>query len=105
VAEVTLSIGGFQYRIACRDGDEANFLELGQMVDARVEQARAAVGPVSETRQLMMAALLFADEAREAAKSTAPESPTDTVSPDTAEGIATRLEQLASALELRFNQA
>lgn len=116
MAEVSLPIGGRRYAVACRAGGEDHLLSLAARVDAKVDEARAAVGTPSEVRQLLFAALLLADEANEAneanqaaqrqgAAPVAPPAPV-TPTPDPAlvgalAAIATRMESLADALEQR----
>ena len=72
MAEVTLSVGGYHYKLACRDGEEAHLQRLGEMVNAKAVEARSAVGNASEVRQLLLSALLFADETLERSQGDAP---------------------------------
>jgi len=65
MAQVSLSIGGRSYDLACRDGEEEHLRALGAIVDARVADAGRAVGGGNEARQLVMAALFLADELSE----------------------------------------
>ncbi len=94
MAEVTLSIGGHSYQMACRTGEEAHLLKLGDIVDARVKEAQETVGATNEVRSLLFASLLFADEAQDAAPppAAADHGPALT-------RLAERLEALAEALE------
>jgi cell division protein ZapA len=110
MAEVSLPIGGHSYTVACRDGGEEHLRTLAARVDAKVGEARAAVGLPSEIRQLLFAALLLADEANEALQSqgSAPAAPVvpQVPTPDpalagTLTAIAARMESLAYALEQR----
>lgn len=102
MAEVTLSVGGYSYQVACRDGEEAHLLRLGEMVDARVNEARGAVGNASEVRQLLLSALLFADEALDA-KGGTQEAPAAPAVPagltEALETLADRVETIAARLE------
>ena len=61
MAEVTLTIGGHHYALTCADGEEAELVRLGALVDEQVTAARAAVGGLTEIRQLLFAALFLAD--------------------------------------------
>lgn len=63
---VRLAIGGRGYDLAVRDGQEAHFLALAETVDARCREAARAAGGLTESRQLLFAALLLADDAAEA---------------------------------------
>lgn len=97
MAQVSLVVGGRSYDLACRDGEEPHLLALGAMVDARFANAGRAVGGGSETRQLVMAALLLADELSELRAGTR-----DPAQDEMAKGLdalAERLESLAGRLE------
>lgn len=96
MAQVTLSVGGYNYQVACRDGEETHLHRLGEIVDAKAMEARSAVGNASEVRQLLLSALLFADEALEAGRGTAPSS----ASPSVPDDVTAALETLASRVEL-----
>lgn len=66
MAQVSVSISGRKYDIACDDGQEAHLKRLSEYVDKRVGELVAAVGQVGEARLLVMAALLLADELSDA---------------------------------------
>jgi cell division protein ZapA len=62
VGQVSITIRGRQYQIACDDGQEANLARLGRYLDQKAEQAVPSSGSVSEPLLLVMVALLVADE-------------------------------------------
>lgn len=100
MAEVTLAIGGREYSVACRDGGEEHLRSLAKRVDAKVEEARGAVGTASEVRQLLFAALLLADDLAES--TSAPPSAPVAHDPGTLQALlalATRVESMADTLE------
>jgi cell division protein ZapA len=102
MAEVTLTIGGYNYQLACRDGEEAHLARLGSIVDSKVSEARAAVGNASEVRQLLLSALLFADEmldARRGVNEAASPPPVQSQDPALLEAVAERAEAIATKLE------
>ena len=101
MAQVTLSVGGYQYQVACRDGEEPHLQRLGELVDAKAIEARSAVGNASEVRQLLLSALLFADEAIEGNRSTPTAQPREIPSnlAATLESLAIRVELIATRLE------
>jgi cell division protein ZapA len=103
MAEIDLSIGGNNYTVACRDGEEAHLRSIAAVVDKKADEARVAVGGVSEVRQLLFASLLLADELEEARGGAATAAPgaTDGANLAILEDIAVRLETLASRLENR----
>ncbi|MEK6638546.1 MAG: cell division protein ZapA [Pseudomonadota bacterium] len=100
MAEVTLSIGGHTYLVSCRDGEEPHLNKIASIVDAKVTEARSAVGDLGEIRQLLLASLLLADELLEAAKA-APPAPVAESGVETAaiEALAERVEAIAAKLE------
>lgn len=99
MADVTLSIGGHFYAVACREGEETHLANMGALIDAKTVEARAAVGSLSEVRQLLFAALLLADELTECRSQVAPSSAPDTRHLQLLQRIAGRLTAVASALE------
>jgi cell division protein ZapA len=111
MAEVTVEIGGFHYPITCRDGEEPHLRHIASIVDAKVLEAKGAVGGVSEVRQLLFAGLLLADSLEEAQSKTEASAPTASINPQpaldpaTLEALADRMEQLASRLENRSASA
>ncbi len=62
MAHVTVNINGRRYDIACDDGQEAHLIGLSRYVSKRVGELAAAVGGIGESRLLVMASLLMADE-------------------------------------------
>jgi len=66
MAQVQIEVGGRNYQVGCRDGGEARLDELGRLVDARAADVIRAIGTGDEARQLLMTALLLADELDEA---------------------------------------
>jgi len=66
MAQVQIEVGGRHYQVGCRDGEEARLQELGRLVDARASDVIRAIGTGDEGRQLLMTALLLADELDEA---------------------------------------
>ena len=107
MAEVTIEVGGRRYDVTCRDGEEAQLRRLAQLVDDKANQARTAVGGVNESRQLLLAALLLADELSDLRGGKAVPLPPDTGSAlaDAVEEIAARVETLAEHLEGRAQNA
>ncbi|MEQ1510621.1 MAG: cell division protein ZapA [Sphingopyxis sp.] len=62
MAEVLLHIGGYNYQVACADGEEEALTNLGNIVNEQIESARLMAGGLSEERQLLFAAILLADK-------------------------------------------
>ncbi len=66
MAQVTVSINRREYRIACDEGEEEHLSELARFVDKRVGELVEAVGQIGDTRLMVMASLLIADELADA---------------------------------------
>jgi cell division protein ZapA len=66
MAQVTVSIGGRSYRLACNEGEEEHLESLAGEVDAKFEAMRQAFGEIGDQRLIVMAALTIADECVEA---------------------------------------
>jgi cell division protein ZapA len=62
MAQVTVKINGFAYPVGCEDGQEAHLMAMAAQVDTRVESIKALGGNSGESRLLVLAALLMADE-------------------------------------------
>lgn len=98
MAEVELTIAGRPYRVACRNGEEENLRAAGALVDAKSREALSGLGTLSESRQLLFAALLLADQIVDGREVDIPTGP-DPALVERAEKLAERLESLADALE------
>ncbi len=98
MAEVTIEVGGRRYDVACRDGEEEQLRDLARLVDEKAQQARTAVGGMNESRQLLLAALLLADELNDLRRGQLPPD-TDAALAGLVEPLAARVETLAAHLE------
>ncbi|MFN3370970.1 MAG: cell division protein ZapA [Sphingomonadaceae bacterium] len=116
MADVELSIGGRAYKLACRDGEEAELRAAASLLDSRVTALMQAHGAIAEPRLLLMAALIVAGEllerkasdARATLRPVGPREPaprSDAAVLDFAaerkaiEALAARAERLAERLE------
>ncbi len=97
MAQVTLEVGGRRYDLACRDGEEAHLTRLATMVDRKAAEAARAVGGTNEARQLLLAALLLADQLDDAAAGA--RDPDEPAFAATIDALAERIERLAVQLE------
>ncbi|HYG48592.1 MAG TPA: cell division protein ZapA [Allosphingosinicella sp.] len=101
MASVEVEIASRKYSVACRDGEEAHLRSVAALVDAKAQDAAAALGSLSEARQLLFASLLLADELKEH-RSGQPKAATTEIDPaiaDALERLAGRVESLAEQLE------
>lgn len=65
---VNVMVNSRAYTIACDDGEEDHLRDLAGHVDDKVKELLSSVGQVGESRLLLMAALLVADEHHDAAQ-------------------------------------
>jgi cell division protein ZapA len=105
MAQVEVTINGRPYRIACDDGQEEHLTQLAEYVDKRVQELVAAVGQAGESRLLVMASLLIADELSETYASLEARGGAGGAAPDleararATEMLAERIERIAARLE------
>ena len=65
MAQVEVLINGRAYKVACDDGEEEHLLNLADYLDRKVMDLTKTVGQVGETRLILMASLVIADELAE----------------------------------------
>jgi len=63
MAQVSVSINGRQFRMACEDGQEDHLTNLARELDGRIERLRTKFGEIGDTRLTVMAALAQASVA------------------------------------------
>ena len=104
---VNVMVNGRAYTIACDEGEEDHLRELAATVDAKAREVLASVGQVGDTRLLLMAALLMADEHHAAIAKLDANAATDAVNAargaesaaaDALELAAKRVEDIAARL-------
>ena len=116
MSQVTVTIAGRTYRIACQDGEETHLESLAALYDGKIEEMRAAFGEIGDMRLHVMAAITVADDLSEARRridvlegelarlrsaTTAGDARMHAVESQVADGIARaaeRIERLARAL-------
>ena len=62
MSQVTVTINGRQFRMACEDGQEGHLMQLAKDLDQRIEKLRGNFGEIGDARLTIMAALSLADE-------------------------------------------
>jgi cell division protein ZapA len=97
MSNVTLTIGGKHYTVACAPGEEAHIEALGRIIDGKLHGMSNLSGQ-SEARTLLFAALLLADENHELHSNQGTPAADDRAA-DALESLAGRLEALAAELE------
>jgi cell division protein ZapA len=63
--QVSVTIAGKTYRMACAEGDEGHLEGLAAAYDTRIEQMRTSFGEIGDLRLHVMAAIAQADELHE----------------------------------------
>jgi cell division protein ZapA len=99
MAQVTIEIGGRRHDLACRDGEEERLRLLGRLVDAKAADVARAIGKASEARELLLTALLLADELDEARTAAARARTEDSQRVAAMDRCAEKLEAFAARLE------
>ena len=62
MSQVTVTINGRQFRMACEDGQEGHLIRLAQELDQRIDKLRGNFGEIGDARLTVMAALTLVDE-------------------------------------------
>ena len=99
MAQVEIEISGRKYELACRDGEEERLRLLGRLVDTKAADVARAIGKASEARELLLTALLLADELDEARGAAARARIDDAQRIAAMDRCAEKLESLAARLE------
>jgi cell division protein ZapA len=63
--QVSVTINGRQFRMACEEGEEPHLMRLAEDLDQRISRLRTRFGEIGDTRLTVMAALTLADELSE----------------------------------------
>lgn len=66
MAEISITINGRNYGIACDDGQEKRVRELASYVDARLREIARAGAASNESHLLVLTSIILADEIAEA---------------------------------------
>ena len=102
MAQIEVEVASRRYTVACRDGEEEHLRALAALVDKRAQDAAAALGSLSEPRQLLFASLLLADDLNDrhgGAPAAAAAAQADPRVAAALERLAERVEVLADRLE------
>ena len=62
MGQVSVSINGRQYRMACEEGQEVQLLRLAESLESRIGTLRGKFGEIGDARLIVMAALTVCDE-------------------------------------------
>jgi len=64
--QVSVTVNGRSYSVACEEGDEEHLVALARYFDKRVRELSQSIGQVGDTRLFLIAALVTADDLSEA---------------------------------------
>ncbi|GEP55391.1 cell division protein ZapA [Reyranella soli] len=95
--EVSVQIANRNYELACGDGEEERVQELASYVDEKVTELRRQLPGTPEVKLLVFAALILADESREARGIAKAAESARASATDSAETLATALEDLITS--------
>ncbi|TIP15856.1 MAG: cell division protein ZapA, partial [Mesorhizobium sp.] len=65
MAQVTVSIDGKQYRMACDEGQEEHLIDLAERFDRYVMHLKDSFGEIGDQRLTVMAGIMVMDELSE----------------------------------------
>ena len=97
--EISLSINERNYQVTCDEGQEEHLRRLAGHLDERIQGLVGAVGQVGESRLLVMASLMVADELFEAYKENHELKAADGGAGQEGAGAAAALESCAQRIE------
>ena len=95
--EVSVQIANRSYELACGDGEEERVQELAAYVDEKIAELRRQLPGTPEVKLLVVAALILADESREARGIAKAAESARASATDSAETLATALEDLITS--------
>lgn len=95
--EVSVQIANRDYELACGDGEEERVQELAAYVDEKITELRRQLPGTPEVKLLVFAALILADESREARGIAKAAESARASATDSAETLATALEDLITS--------
>jgi len=96
--QVSVTINGRSYPVACDDGDEERIQALAKLIDGKVANFARQVGQAGEARLLVLAALVLADELAEASDALR-HAPGASPAAGESKAIAAGVERLAARVE------
>lgn len=95
--QVSIQIANRTYELACGEGEEQRVHELASYVDEKVADLRRQMPGAPEVKLVVFAALILADESREARGIAKAAESARATATDSAETLATALEDLITS--------
>ena len=103
--QVSVTINGRQFRMACEEGEEEHLLQLAADLDTRITRLRGRFGEIGDTRLTVMAALTLADELSEAREKLQRVEPELATLQDASAVSADRAQETQGAIAAALNAA
>jgi cell division protein ZapA len=99
MSQVSVSIDGRKYRLACNEGEEARLESLAGLIDEKIGEMRKTFGEIGDQRLVIMAALTIADSLAEARDEAAAQRKRADEAEERASALVSTIDQLGSRLE------
>lgn len=100
MGQVTLTVNGQSYDVACEDGQEGRLGKLAAYIDDKMSVLSGDLGRVADSRLFLLAALVLADELFEVRDNAArDDSRGDKRLAHALDGVARRIEDIAARLD------
>jgi cell division protein ZapA len=99
MSQVSVTIDGRKYRLACNEGEEARLESLAGMIDDKIGEMRSTFGEIGDQRLVIMAALTIADNLTEARDTASSERKRSEDAERRVNAIASTLDELGSRIE------
>ena len=103
--QVSVTINGRQFRMACEEGEEEHLLQLAADLDIRITRLRGRFGEIGDTRLTVMAAITLADELSEAREKLQRVEPELATLQDASAVSADRAQETQGAIAAALNAA
>src|SRR5580692_2585819 len=99
MSQVSVTIDGRKYRLACNEGEEARLEALAGTIDEKIGEMRKTFGEIGDQRLVIMAALTLADNLAEARDEATAQRKRSDEADERANALALKLDVLGSRLE------
>src|ERR1700722_17752262 len=99
MSQVSVTIDGSKYRLACNEGEEARLESLAGTIDEKIGEMRKTFGEIGDQRLVIMAALTLADSLTEAKDEAAAQRKRSEDAEQRVHALASTLDKLGSRLE------
>lgn len=100
MGQVTLTVSGQSYNVACEDGQEGRLRKLAAYIDDKMSVLSGDLGRVADSRLFLLAALVLADELFEVRDNAAKDDRRDEKQlARSLNSVARRIEDIAVRLE------